>query len=301
MELRQLRYFVEAARHLNFTRAAQTLRVAQPALSRQIRNLEEELGVRLLERDQHHVQLTEAGRTFLAQAEAVLEQSRAAMESARSQGAKATQRLRIGYVWGLFHTLAPECIQRFRIAAPEIAVNLLDLSAMEQAAALKRGTLDAGFIGLADEAEAAGLAKQVIATTRFVAVLPSSHPQAGRRTIDLAALRQDLFLAIAEDAFPGALRTMMDACARAGFRPRVVQTSERGHTLLGLVSANCGVTLLPESLNALPHPGVVFRELRRPLPAELFLAWNSKRLSAALALFLKTSSAGTCPRPASTA
>ncbi len=287
MELRQLRYFVEAARHLNFTRAAQTLRVAQPALSRQIRNLEEELGVRLLERDQHHVQLTEGGRTFLAQAEAVLDQSRTAMETARAQSAKAAQRLRIGYVWGLFHTLAPERIQRFRIAAPDVAVNLLDLSATEQAAALKRGTIDAGFIGLADEADAAGLAKQRIGTTRFMAVLPEMHPQAKRRTVDLSALRQDLFLAIAEEAFPGALRTMMDACAGAGFKPRVVQTSERGHTLLGLVAANCGVALLPESLSALPHRGVVFRTLRQPLSVELFLAWNPQRKSKALAEFLE--------------
>jgi DNA-binding transcriptional LysR family regulator len=216
MELRQLRYFVEAARHLNFTRAAQTLRVAQPALSRQIRNLEEELGVRLLERDQHHVQLTEAGRTFLAQAEVVLDQSRTAMETARAQSAKAAQRLRIGYVWGLFHTLAPERVRAFRQTMPEVSVNLLDLSATEQAGALRRGSLDAGFIGLADEADAGGLEKRQVATTRFVAVLPAEHPQARRRRVDLRALRDDLFLAIAEEAFPGALRVMMDACRRAG-------------------------------------------------------------------------------------
>jgi DNA-binding transcriptional LysR family regulator len=289
MELRHLRYFVGVAEALSFTKAAQTLRVAQPALSRQIRQLEDEVGVTLLERNHRGVRITEAGKAFLAEARKLLEQSETAIRVAQATGHGKSNPLNVGYVWGLFHSFAPAAVRTFRRQFPESAVNLFDMTATEQAEALVQGRLDAGFIGFADEADAARLSKRKVGTCSFVAALPKAHPAARQARISLATLAQDFFFVISEQNYPGAARVVLEACAQAGFRPRILQAAERGHTILGLVAGDCGVALLPEPLRALPHPGVVFRPLTQPPVGELYIAWKSARISplreAFLALF----------------
>jgi DNA-binding transcriptional LysR family regulator len=288
VELRQLRYFVGVARERNFTRAALKLRVAQPALSRQIRQLEEELGVKLLERGTRGVELTGPGEVFLTQAAALLEQSERAVRQTRMSGQQEQRQLNLGYVWGLFHTVVPHWLARFRQLNPEVAVNLFDLSATQQAESLAQGKLDLGFIGFALEADAAGLTKRKVGQCAFMAVLPSTHPAARRRQVPITALAQDFFIVISDQTYPGAARVVAEACRRAGFRPRILQAVERGYTILGLVAGNCGVTLLPESLQALPHPGVVFRPLRDAPKADLFVAWQPGSESEATRAFLNS-------------
>jgi LysR family transcriptional regulator, benzoate and cis,cis-muconate-responsive activator of ben and cat genes len=297
MELRQLRYFVGVARELNFTRAAGKLHIAQPALSRQIRLLEEELGVELLKREVRGVRLTAAGEVFLAQAAALLEQSQSAIHLARVSGGRQEASLDMGYVWGLFHTLVPQWIAGFRQQHPEVAINLFDLTATQQAEALERGRLGLGFIGFALEADAARLTKRKVGRCAFLAVLPQKHPLAAKRKVALADLAQDFFVVISDETYPGAAQVLKEACRRAGFRPRILQTSERGYTILGLVAANCGVTLLPESLQALPHPGVVFRPLLDAPQGDLFVAWNRASETPALLKFLETLPGGTMDPP----
>ena len=270
MELRQLRYFATVARELNFTRAAEKLHVAQPALSRQVKQLEGELGVELLTRNRRAVELTPKGRAFLAEAEQILQQSELAMQRARGDDPGA---LNIGYVWGLFHSVVPQILQRFRALEPNVAVHLFDMPAAEQGRALAQGKLDVGFIGLAFEAEAAHLEMRCVGRTQFVVVLPERHPLARQRAVDLKALDQEVFLLISEAHFPGAARVMRDACRSAGFKPRILEV-ERGHTILSMVAAGCGVALLPEALRALPHSNVVFRPTAKSIAADLFFAWR---------------------------
>lgn len=273
MELRHLRYFAGVAEALSFTRAARKLRVAQPALSRQIRQLEEEVGARLLERDRRTVRLTEAGRVFLAEARSILAQSAQAVRAARAARQPGCGSLNIGYIWGMFHTLAPAAVARFRRDFPDASVNLFDMTATQQAAALAEGRLDAGFIGYAGEADGAGLAKRKVGSCALVAALPASHPAARRRDVALEDLARELFFVISEENYPSAARCVMQACAQAKFRPKILQVAERGHTILGLVAGNCGVALLPDPLRALPHPGVVFRPLANSVTSDLFVAW----------------------------
>ena len=287
MELRHLRYFVGVAREGNLTRAAARLRVAQPALSRQMHQLEEELGVRLFDREARGVKLTPAGHAFLAEAEAILTRSDKAVRVAQTSEQRAAGRLEVGYVWGLFHSLAPAWLARFRQHRPNVAVNLLDLSATEQAAALREGRLDLGLIGFAFEADAARLSKRKIGECVFMAALPAAHPQARKRSLPRSALAGECFVVISEQTYPGAAHVLKEACRQAGFRPRILQTAERGFTLLGLVAGNCGVTLLPESLQALPHPGVVFKPLADPPRGELFAAWKARTPSPLVAEFLQ--------------
>lgn len=279
MELRQLRYFVAVAHELNFTKAAEKLRIAQPALSRQIRQLEDELGVTLLERNKHAVHLTECGQAFLAEARAILEKSEEAKRVAQDTSRSPHGHLNVGYVWGLFHTVVPALVTRFRQQHPDITINLFDLTATQQADALREGRLDLGFIGFAFEADEARLEKRSIGHCEFVAALPKAHPVARKRKVQLHWLADEFFFVISEENYPGAARFITDACGRAGFRPRILQAAERGHTILGLVSGNCGVALLPDPLRALPHPGVVFRSLAEPPRGELYVAWLGARPS----------------------
>jgi DNA-binding transcriptional LysR family regulator len=286
VELRHLRYFVSVAEELNFTRAAQKLRVAQPALSRQIRQLEEEVGVTLFERDQRSVRMTPAGRVFLDEARAVISHSEKAVRAAQETGHPNHGTLNLGYVWGLFHSFVPEAVARFRSTAPNVAVNLFDLTATQQAEALMQGQLDAGFIGFAPEADAAKLARRKVGSCHFVAAMPAKHPAARRRVVALGSLAKEMFFTISESTYPSAADIAARACAQAGFRPRIVQAAERGFTLLSLVAGNCGVALVPESLQALPHPGVVFRPLTIPPSGDLFVAWLARRESKARDAFL---------------
>lgn len=286
MELRQLRYFVGVARELSFTRAAARLRVAQPALSRQIHQLEAEVGVALLVRGSRGVQLTEAGAVFLAEAASLLDHSEQAVRLTQMSDQRQRAQLNVGYVWGLFHTFVPRWIARFRQHNPQVAVNLFDFTATQQAEALSRGKLDLGFIGFALEADAARLAKQKVGQCSFMAALPAKHPAARKREVPLKALAQDFFVVISDQTYPGAARFLSEACRRAGFRPKILQSAERGYTLLGLVAGSCGVTLLPDSLQALPHPGVVFRPLSDACTGELFVAWNPTRMTPATQRFV---------------
>lgn len=284
MELRHLRYFATVAAELSFTRAAARLRVAQPALSRQIRQLEDELGVTLLTRSSRGAELTEAGRAFLAEARSLLLHSDQAMRAARQTG--AGQAMKIGYIWGLFHSLVPPWLDSFRRQSSQTAVHLFDLTPMEQARELLNGKLDAGFIGFAHEAGAAGLCRRKVGTCAFVAALPRGHPQSRQPKVALASLANDFFFGISEQTYPGASQQVADAFVRAGFRPKILQMVERGYTILGLVASRCGVALVPESLQALPHAGITFRPLAQPPIADLYLAWRADNASSTLRQFL---------------
>lgn len=277
VELRHLRYFVCVAETLHFTRAAALLRVAQPALSRQVRQLEQELGVALLERDRRHVRLTAAGITFLDEARRILAHSQDAIRAAQSAAQPFRGTLHLGYVWGLFHTSLPRWVHDFRIHHPEVAVHLLDLSTPEQVSALKQGRIDLGFVGFETGSRPDGLTRRTLGECAFVAALPEAHRSARRRHIELKDLVGDLFFCISEESYPGAARRVRDAFDAAGVQPRVVQSAARGHTLLAMVAAGCGVALVPETLAALPHPGVVLKPLR-PAPAgPLDVAWSAAR------------------------
>lgn len=284
MELRQLRYFVAVASELNFTRAAASLRVAQPALSRQIRTLEEELGVQLLERSARGVELTSAGKVFLGEASAVVERTRQAVVNTRKS---SRPELNLGYIWGLFHSTVPPLMKRLRQDAPELAINLFDMTATEQARGLSAGKIHAGFIGFAHEADAAGLDKEQVGVCQFVAALPRQHPLSRCRELRLADLAQEFFAIVSEESYPGARQIILQACQSAGFRPRILQNVARGFTVLGLVAGGCGVALLPETLTALPHAGVTFRKVRPAPTAEVYLAWKRGADGAMLNLLRK--------------
>jgi len=259
LELRHLRYFVAVAEELHFGRAAARLNVAQPALSQQIKQLERELGALLLARTKRRVALTEPGRLFLTEARRTLAQAALAVEVARGAEAGEVGRLRIGYVDAALWSPLPEVIRAFRERFPRVALTMLERMPTEQPADIRRGDIDLA-IGPPPPAGAPVEVTPFTEETGMVA-LPAAHPLAGREAIAIGDLADAPWLLVPARV-PSRLRDLtLRAAAAAGFTPRVAQEARELDTLIALVSAGLGVTLVPASAARFPRPGVVFRPL----------------------------------------
>src|SRR5213592_3985790 len=189
MELRHLRYFVAVAGELNFTKAAERLHLAQPSLTRQIHNLEEEIGVLLLNRSKNHVDLTEEGRAFLIDAKRVLALAAESVQNVQCLSRGETGRLNIAYLSHFNFELLPKTLVAFRQACPQIALNLFDMTPAEQFHALEARKIDLGFVGLRSPTAPKDLQWESIARHKAVVVLPVKHSLAKKHQIRLKELR----------------------------------------------------------------------------------------------------------------
>ncbi|TWB87031.1 LysR substrate binding domain-containing protein [Bradyrhizobium macuxiense] len=222
MELRHLRYFVALGEELNFTRAAERLHIAQPPLSQQIRQLEDELGVTLLQRNSRPVRLTEAGELFLARARAVLASFESAVADTRRVGRGQAGKLGIGFVGSAMFAGLPDIVGAYRDACPDVELVLDEMLAAEIAEALRRRRIDIGFARPALLGEP-GLAQRLIVEEPYVAALPRAHPLATRRDIALAELSDDAFVLYPARPEPSVTGLIVNACRAAGFTPRLAQ------------------------------------------------------------------------------
>lgn len=304
MELRHLRYFVAVADELNFTRAAEKLRLAQPSLTRQIHNLEAELGVRLLDRSRNQVSLTEEGRSFLVDARRLVALSLESVQAVQRFSRGESGQLNLGYLFKFNFDLLPATLATFYRASPEIAVNLFDMSPAEQLRALEARKIDLGFIGLRPEAadkKLAALAWECIAHHNVVVVLPASHPLAKKTKIKISDLQSMFFVAMSEETHPGSRQWLSALCEEGGITPRILQDVELESGLMTFVAEGLGVTLAREQIKNLPHPGVVFRPLVTPAKADYWIAWHRDNHSKALAQYIevvKEAAAAGASRPA---
>ncbi|HLX71276.1 MAG TPA: LysR substrate-binding domain-containing protein [Verrucomicrobiae bacterium] len=290
MELRHLRYFVAVAEELNFTRAAEKLRLAQPSLTRQIHNLEAELGVRLLDRSRNQVSLTEEGRSFLADARRLVALSLESVKSVQQLSRGESGQLNIVYLFKFNFSLLPETLATFYQTCPEIAVNVFDMSPAEQLRALEARKIDLGFVGLRPPTTGrnlAALAWERVAYHNVVAVLPENHPLAKRNKIKLSDLKPMFFVAMSEETHPGSRAWLSGLCESAGFTPRILQGVELETGLMTFVAEGLGVTLAREQIKNLPHPGVVFRPLTAALTADYWIAWHQENRSHALLRYIE--------------
>jgi len=185
MELRHLRYFVAVAEALSFTRGAKKLNLAQPSLTRQIKDLEEEIGVRLLDRTKQQVRLTPEGQSFLVDAKRVLELSEEIVESVRHFSRDELAPLNIGYVANLFYDLLPVTLASFQRSFPTVPINLFDMTCGDQFRALQDGKIDLGFVGLHEPIEERGLQFRPIASYETVAAVAKDNPLAKKRLSSL--------------------------------------------------------------------------------------------------------------------
>lgn len=283
MELRHLRYFVALGEELNFTRAAERLHIAHPPLSQQIRQLEDELGVTLLQRNSRPIRLTEAGELFLARARALLANFESAVADTRRVGRGQAGRLAIGFVGSAMFAGLPDIIGAYRDACPDVELVLDEMLAAEIAEALRRRRIDVGFARPALLPEA-GLAQRLILDEPYVVALPRAHPLAARSDIALAELSDDAFVLYPVQPEPSVTGLIVAACQAAGFTPRLAQEVLHLQTAIGLIAAGVGVSLVPEAAaRAQTGRGVAYVRLAAPVvTAPLTIAWREEDVSPAV-------------------
>jgi DNA-binding transcriptional LysR family regulator len=258
MELRQLRYFVAVAEELHFRRAAARLHISQPPLSQQISQLERELGCRLLARTRRRVELTPAGETFLGDARALLAELDGAVATARRIGAGQLGRLRINFVGSALLSLVPRAVQRFRALRPSVEIELRERPTADQLRALAAGLIDVGLVRPPiDPLE--DLLSRVVLRERTVAVLPSNHPLTALRRVSLRRLAREPLVLFPRSQAPGFHDLLIKGLSTAGSTPEVVQYAPETTTIVGLVAAGIGCSLVPASVSRLGLEGVSYR------------------------------------------
>jgi LysR family transcriptional regulator, benzoate and cis,cis-muconate-responsive activator of ben and cat genes len=259
MELRQLRYFVAVAEEMNITRAADRLHMTQPPLSRQIQQIEEHVGLPLFERGSRPLRLTEAGRIFYTQAKRLIDEADELAPLTRRL-AQLAERVVIGFVPSTLYGALPAVIRAFREAAPQIELSLIEMFTLEQLGALKGGRIDVGFGRLRfDDTQ---LAREVLVEERMIAALPQDHPLAGGdEPLTLAALARETLIVYPSHPRPSYADQQLSALRDHALEPKAVHEVRELQTALGLVAAQVGVCLVPESVEGLRAHGVVYREI----------------------------------------
>lgn len=262
MELRHLRYFVAVAEELHFGRAAARLHIAQPPLSRQVRDLEQELGAELFSRVKGRVTLTHAGRAFLVEARRTLAQAERARLVAQRAAQGEIGRLRVGFVEAATYSgLLPDVLELVRTQLPNVGLELFELSSLQQTEALRDGRVDVGLLHSLPYDAVEWLGMERLTSDAMVVALPREHRLARRSEVPLQALAGEPFLMLRRPDGPGLHDRIIAACQTAGFSPSVAQQAGQLQTLVGLVAAGAGVALVPGVLDALRRPGVVYRPL----------------------------------------
>jgi len=260
VELRHLRYFVAVAEELNFSRAAERLHMAQPPLSVAIRQLEQELGTRLLTRTTRDVRLTEAGRVFLAGARATLAELDRSVGEARRAASGETGRLRVAFSWGARFVTLPQLGQAFRSVYPDVELLTEEMWNSRMSSALRSGLIDLA-VSLCPEVSAE-LAYETIRSERLVALVSDGHPLADEGEIALDELSDDGFVMFPREFAPRLYETLVGTCRRAGFEPTVRGESFHTSWETGVLADVAAVSLVPESVTREMPAGLVSLELK---------------------------------------
>lgn len=260
MDLRQFQYAVAVADELHFGRAAKRLHVAQPSLSRQIKDLERDLGVDLFSRTSRHVELTPAGAAFVGLARRTIALAQASRELAVAAAHGVQGRVALGFVASAAIEILPQLVAAHRAARPLVQLALHEMTTEEQIEGLMSGDID---VGLSRDLEARpGLHVQTVRREPLIAAIPSQHPLQHRRRISLADLEGSAFVTLPRHRVPRAWDRLTVMAHAAQVRPTSVQEANQFVTLLALVAGGLGVAIVPESVRTLRHEGVHYVRLR---------------------------------------
>lgn len=266
LELRHFRYFVALAEHRHFTMAAKALGIQQPPLSIQIRKLEELVGTSLVRRVPRQIELTEAGKAFYEDARAILAAATAAPEHARRAARGELGSLRVGMINSApFHPLVPRILREYRQTYPRIALALEEGPTPELADKVRTQALDMAFVRplLSEEP---GLVNEPLFSEEMLIAFPQGHPLLKRRTVSLASLSLERFVLFPRPVGSGLYDEIIAACRRAGFSPRISQEASQVTSIVNLVAAGLGISLVPESMQKIHSMGVSYRPIRGDAP-----------------------------------
>jgi len=298
MELRRVRYFIAVAECEHFHRAAERLHVAQPALSRQVRLLEQELGFPVFERVARGVRLTAAGAAFLADAKRISVELDRAVEHARHVASGSAGVLHVSFIEiASWHGVLPDTIRAFRASHPGVRLVLQPLDSIVQVARLKDRSVDAAFVygGAALDTE---IVHRTVHSERFVLALPAAHELASRRQIRLRDLRDEAFIWTDRSLHSHFTNVLMTACAKRGLVPRIVQEVSSSAHILSLVAAGIGLGLVPCSTRWRLQEGLVLKPVvDLTLPFEIDIAWKADNGSPVLRQFADIALAHASPEP----
>jgi DNA-binding transcriptional LysR family regulator len=290
VELRHLRYFVGVANTLNFRAAAENLHVSAPALSRQIKDLEEEMGLRLFDRDTTKVRLTDAGVVFVDEARALLARASRAQEMAKDTVKCESSNLRAGYNSALLAEHMPECLLTFAAKYPRVHVELVDLNSADQIAAVKRGDIQLAFVAPQKGWEMPpGLASVPLFSAKLQAVVGRGHRLASGSAVSIADLASERMLAISGPRWHIHRFHILKIFKVHGLTPPKIVEVERLEALLAMVAGREGVTMLIwRRCMAYPNQIVIspLKESSRELDLNIRAIWRKSRDSLVLQEFL---------------
>jgi DNA-binding transcriptional LysR family regulator len=260
MELRHLRYFMMVATELHFGRAAEKLHIAQPPLSKQIQDLEAELGFELFTRTKRSVALTPAGQAFLVEVTQIFQQLDRAIDIGRKTSRGELGQISIGFVGSATYNILPVMLQQFRDRYPDVQIELHELTTDRQLIWLREGRIDIGLIR--PPIVERDLGSQIIFQESLVIALPINHHLAMVDSIDLTGLATEPFILFPRQLAPGLYDPIIAICQAAGFSPQVVQECIQMQTIVSLVSANMGVSILPASIQSAHRQGVIYKPIQ---------------------------------------
>lgn len=255
-----MRYAVAVAEELHFGRAAERLLVAQPSLSRQVRDLERDLGVELFARTSRQVQLTPAGRAFVEAARRTIAAAETSRDAAVDAAAGVRGSVTLGFVASAAIQILPDLVRRHRGLRPEVRLTLREMTTEEQMTALHEGAIDVGLSRDLEDQD--GIEVSTLFREPLLAVVPTSHPLQHRRTIGIADLAGTEFVTLPCERVPRAWDRLVVLAHTGGLRLRFAQEANQFATLLALVAAEVGVAVVPASVRALRQDGVHYLRLR---------------------------------------
>jgi DNA-binding transcriptional LysR family regulator len=264
---------VAVADELSFTKAADKLHLAQPSLARQVRNLEEELGIELFDRSNNRIQLTVEGSVFLASSRKVLTLCAEGVAAVQRMKQRDGNQLNIAYVANLHHGFLPATLEAFRKLFPDVELNLFDMTCTEQFQALRDRKIDIGFTGLPSAPSNSDLLFECATQDEILIALPTAHPFAKRARLTLTELSTQFFIGMSPKTHPALREWLRELCRGAGFAARILQEADGEPTAIKLVADGLGVAFLPKQVFALAHDGVVFLPLTPTLRRESAIAW----------------------------
>lgn len=273
MELKQLQYFLAVAEELHFNKAAEKLCIAQPPLSRQIQQLEKEVGAKLFERNKRNVRLTAAGEYLKKEAGQLFEHINIINKQICLIDQGIRGQLRIGYVGAVMYSLLPRVLKKLRTQYPDISTVLSEMGNETQIAALKSGQIDIGFVRTPMELE--HIMVRPICRETFSIIISSDHPLGAQDHIELSDLAAEPFICFSRDCAPGMVDRIIGICNRAGFSPNKIHESSQINTILRLVESNLGYSIVPSSVCFGYNLKIKYFELTGiPDRAEISLIYN---------------------------
>jgi len=265
IELRLLKSFQAVADHLNFRRAAEELHLTQPALSRQIMQLEEAIGKTLFDRDKRRVQLTHAGRFLYNNVEKLLNDVDALIKETREAAEGERGTLSLGYTESAMASFLPSLLRDLREKMPHIHLQLKQEHSEQLSREVALQRLDAAIISLLDDTP--GLRRTSIAQEDMGIVLPDNHVLAMRKEIALSKLAREKFILFPYQDNPSLYSDIMSSCQKAGFAPQVIEEAQSRVLAVNMVAAGLGVTFLSENLSYYCNKGAIFKPLKNPRPS----------------------------------